>query len=94
MEDIPRWAEHHREYSVYSFDVFDTLLRRRLDPPEEVKLLVAQRISECLAGSGIDRDAEGILAERNKVEDDLRQAARSRGLDLGASLDDIMAGTR
>ena len=93
MEEIRCWSQQHGEYSVYSFDVFDTLLRRRVDPPEEVKRLVAQHISECLAGSGIQRDAEGILAERDKVEGGLRQAARSRGLDPGASLDDITAGT-
>lgn len=93
MGDVLRWVNRHDAGGVYSFDVFDTLLRRRVDPPEEVKWLVAQHIWERLAGSGMRRDPEGILAERNKIEDDLRQAAKSRGLDPGASLDDIMAET-
>jgi FMN phosphatase YigB (HAD superfamily) len=93
MRAVEKWLHAHQDYTTYSFDVFDTLLRRRVDPPEEIKRLVAQHISERLAGSGIHRNAEGVLAERSKVEDRLRQDATSKGTDASASLDDIMADT-
>lgn len=93
IEDIPEWAEHHQQYSAYSFDVFDTLLRRMVDPPDEVKSLVAQHICERMGRRGILLDAGAILAERDRVERGLQEAAKSRGLDAVAHLDDIMAGT-
>ncbi|MDM7998656.1 MAG: hypothetical protein QUS33_01305 [Dehalococcoidia bacterium] len=93
MEEMLEWAVRHDEYSVYSFDIFDTLLRRRVDPPEEVKRLVAVHVAQRLAARGMEREAAAIVAERNKVERSLQQAAISKGLDAVAFLDDIMAGT-
>jgi FMN phosphatase YigB (HAD superfamily) len=93
MNGVLQWIKRDDRHDVYSFDVFDTLLRRRVDPPEEIKRLVAQHISERLAATGIHRDTDAILAERSRVEDRLREAATSRGLDALATLDEITAGT-
>lgn len=46
MQDVLRWIFKHKHYDVYSFDIFDTLLRRRIDPPESIKCLVSEHISE------------------------------------------------
>lgn len=90
---LEKWSRSHEDYTAYSFDVFDTLVRRRVDPPEEVKRVVALHISERLAAHGTRHDAEEILATRDRVERGLQQAARSRGMDAVAKLDDIVAGT-
>jgi FMN phosphatase YigB (HAD superfamily) len=93
MKDVQRWLITRRSYDVYSFDIFDTLLRRRIDPPELVKLLVSRHISDLLARYGINVGPEEILAQRNKAEEDLRYQANLSGKDGQCHLADIMKRT-
>ena len=93
MEYILKWLKRHSYYNVYSFDVFDTLLRRRIDPPELVKQLAAEHLSELLAKSGTYLSAQEILAQRRKVEEMLLPEAISKNRDPDYSLNDVMAGT-
>jgi len=93
MEDIQRWLKKHSYYEVYSFDVFDTMLRRRIDPPELVKLLVAEHVSDLLSISGNYISSEEILSRRNDTEQVLRQEAKSRGNDAECYLDDVIRET-
>lgn len=93
MEDILRWLNEHSYYAVYSFDVFDTLLRRRIDPPELIKRLVAEHMSTLLARRGIYVSPEDILTQRNKVEEALRLTAVSNGKDAECCLDDVITET-
>lgn len=93
MNDILRWLTWHRAYNVCSFDIFDTLLRRRVDPPELIKLLVSQHVSELLAQRGIHAAPEEILVQRNKAEEELRREAKLRGDDGQCHLTDIIKRT-
>lgn len=93
MQDILRWLERHNQYDVYSFDVFDTILRRRIDPPELIKCLSAEYTSASLAQRGINVDPNEILAQRSKVEETLLKEAESGGKDADYHLNDVVAGT-
>jgi len=93
MENILAWVESHNQYDVYSFDVFDTLLRRRIDPPELIKALAAEYLSTRLAQHGIAVSPDKILAQRSRCEELLLQEALSRGRDADYCLDDVMAET-
>jgi len=90
MNDIMRWLNWHRGYDICSFDIFDTLLRRRIDPPEVIKLLASQHMSELLARLGISIGSEEILALRNKAEEWLRYEAKLQGKDGQCHLTDIV----
>lgn len=93
MDNILKWLERHSQYDVYSFDVFDTLLRRRIDPPELIKALAAEYLSTRLAQHGIAVSPAKISAQRSRCEELLLGEALSRGRDADYSLDDVVAGT-
>lgn len=93
MGKILTWLERHNHYDVYSFDVFDTLLRRRIAPPELVKQLVAEHISEILARSGTPVSPKEISTHRTRVEEALWRKAESGGKDADYHLDDVVAET-
>ena len=93
MGGVLRWAKKHRSYAVYSFDVFDTLLRRRVHPPEIIKQLVAEDLSDRLASHGVHVSPQEIMTHRNKAEETLRQEAKSKGGDAQCFLDDITTAT-
>jgi len=93
MGKILAWLERHNHYDVYSFDVFDTLLRRKFDPPELVKQLVAEHMSKLLARSGTHVSPKEILTHRTRAEEALWREAESGGKDADYHLDDVIAGT-
>jgi len=93
MGKLLAWLERHNQYDVYSFDVFDTLLRRRIDPPELVKALAAEYLSTRLAQHEINISQVEILAQRKRCEELLLPEALSRGRDADYCLDDVMAET-
>lgn len=93
MEDVLRWVGRHTYYDVYSFDVFDTLLRRRIEPPEVIKHRVAEHISELMAHCEIYVSPEHVLAQRYEAEKGLLPVALSRGEDADYCLDDVITET-
>ena len=93
MEDILTWLERHNEYEVYSLDVFDTLLRRRIDPPELIKALAAEYLSARLVQHGMTISQVEILEQRRRCEELLLQEALSKGKDADYCLDDVMRET-
>ena len=94
MDDVLGWLKKHgQKYEVYSLDVFDTLLRRRIDPPELVKRLVADYISALLLNNGIATSTEEILAQRSRTEEALQREAAVKGEDADCSLGAVIAGT-
>ena len=93
-EDLLRWLQKHsNQYEVYSFDLFDTLLRRRIDPPELIKRLSAEHMCALLARCGIHTSPGNILTQRSKVEAILLQQAVAKGKDADFCLDDVVAET-
>ncbi|MFN3739297.1 MAG: HAD hydrolase-like protein [Thermodesulfovibrionales bacterium] len=75
----------NRKIKVVSFDIFDTLLIRKIDPPEEIKKVISSLISEILPIS----PNEYILM-RTVAEQQLRNHARSTGFDPECSIEEII----
>lgn len=71
---------------VISFDVFDTLIIRKLDPPENLKRIAAQHAVRCL---GLSISGEELLAGRMNVEANLCCAARQAGGDAEFSVAEV-----
>jgi FMN phosphatase YigB (HAD superfamily) len=61
------------DIDVVSFDIFDTLLIRRIHDPDLIKLSVANHIATLAAGRGKNIDLQTILSCRQQHEDLSRQ---------------------
>lgn len=78
---------------VVSFDIFDTLLERDIDPPDTVKWVVARRVARMLTDEfGMPCTAVGVMELRNGIEDDLRRQATNAGMDHECRFSDIARG--
>ena len=75
---------------VVSFDVFDTLLYRTVEPPEQLKRLVANFAAERYSARGYPVTAELILYLRNESEWRQRRVAHSAGSDMECKLFEII----
>ncbi len=75
---IERWAN---DVDLVSFDVFDTLLGRRIAPPELTKVPTAHCLKSLLAERGIVASVRSLVASRTQAELSLRQRALRQGLD-------------
>ncbi|MBE0481637.1 MAG: HAD-IA family hydrolase, partial [Dehalococcoidia bacterium] len=90
MRQVLGWVARNQHFAVYSFDLFDTVVRRRIDPPELVKELAARHVADILAQSGVRLEADTLLAQRNKSEDALRHLAVAGGRDPQCRLDEVI----
>lgn len=72
--------------AALSFDVFDTLLARCIEPPERVVHRVAAALAERLA-----MPVEQVLAQRARAERELREEALAAGDDHECHYDAIVA---
>lgn len=77
-----------RNRTVVSFDVFDTLIHRRL-APEAITRAVAFWLSEQLIDQGFSIIVN-VLEARHKVYSQLIHEKAARGLDLDVSLDELV----
>jgi len=68
-------------FDVISFDVFDTLLERRIEPPDLVKEQSAAFLSKFLLAFDILHKSDDILARRKAIETRLRRLAVEQGFD-------------
>jgi predicted HAD superfamily hydrolase len=71
-----------------SFDVFDTLLARCIEPPDDLQ----RRVAALLAGRIGHVSAEEVLRARREVESDLRRVALSDGMDHECHFDPLVEG--
>jgi predicted HAD superfamily hydrolase len=76
---------------VISFDVFDTLLRRVVFPPEKTKIPAARALSGLLLSRGRYVDVGQILALRTQVEIAQWQAAKAQGFDPEYHIHDVFS---
>ena len=74
----------------FSFDVFDTLVRRRVAPPDLVQVPAARAVVGILAERGLAATVDGVLNVRAEVYAELRDAAALRGDDPEAHIRDIV----
>jgi len=73
---------------IVSIDVFDTLLIRKIDPPDEVKRVVSDNVER----SGLlDISSNELLTLRNKCEKRLRSEAQKNNYDPECSIREIMS---
>ena len=76
-------------FDLISFDVFDTLLERRLEPPDLVKEQSAAFLSKYLQSLGVQLNRDEIVARRNTIENRLRRLAVEQGFDAECSLAEL-----
>ncbi|GHU21594.1 hypothetical protein FACS189488_00470 [Betaproteobacteria bacterium] len=88
---LRRWVEVRRaRLSALSFDVFDTLIARVIEPPEKIIERVAALLGARLGLDGPEHSAR-LLKARHEVERVLRGAAHADGGDHECHHDDIVA---
>ena len=75
---------------IYAFDVFDSILRRRIDPPGLVHLKVAQYISKLLSENKIIFTADYILQKRREVELEFSYSSLVSGKDAQYLAEDVI----
>ncbi|MFN4022477.1 MAG: HAD-IA family hydrolase [Hydrogenophilus thermoluteolus] len=73
---LRRWLRRHPEIRTLSFDVFDTLVLRLIEPPERIHLRLAEALAQRLATS-----SRRVLKAREAVEQTLRSEAVADGHD-------------
>lgn len=77
-------------FQIFSFDVFDTLLRRDVEPPEYPKRHVCTLLSMLLAGAGHEVPMERLMAMRNEAESLARNRFLEQGKDNECRLEEIL----
>ncbi len=82
-------AKYRHEVDVVTFDVFDTLLQRRVMDPDWTKIPAAQVVSRILELKSVVVPVRGTLADRLAVEHALRQAAAAEGMDNECHVTDV-----
>ncbi|AWB46184.1 hypothetical protein DCC85_19805 [Paenibacillus sp. CAA11] len=79
------------KYSTISFDMFDTLVFRTVEPPELVHKLTAEFIYNILVREGVYHlNVDQILNTRYELEWVLRSEQLNKGLDLECCFNDLM----
>jgi predicted HAD superfamily hydrolase len=73
--------ENLDRFDVISFDVFDTLLERRINPPDVVKERSSAFLSQLLHSFGLSLLDTDIFARRNAIASQLRRSAAAEGFD-------------
>lgn len=82
------------DIEVISFDIFDTIFERDIDPPDKVKEIVARDISSYLkTHHNMDISPCEILELRSMTEKKLRTEAMLAGKDYECRYDDIIRST-
>jgi len=87
-----RLIEQVSDVEVISFDIFDTLLERIIEPPNHVKSIVCRSLAQHLKiHYEIVRPVPDLLQCRSEVETQLRQQRQSSGLDHECRFSDLAA---
>ena len=81
------------DVDVVSFDIFDTLLVRRVHDPDLVKVPVARLISSLAEQAGIEISWQDVQQKRNKIEQALRDEAGKQFPDHEAHYPTFMQST-
>ncbi len=80
----------HPEVDLISFDIFDTLLERQVEPPELIKAIAARRAADLFAAAaGEHLSPKTLLVARDEAETTLRGRAKDMGFDFECAFSDI-----
>jgi FMN phosphatase YigB (HAD superfamily) len=93
MTDVGDWLSKNTNYDMFSFDVFDTLLRRKVDPPGVINYLVAKHISELLRKVVISISTEQIMIQQRRVENELSKQSILNRKEATYHFEDIISQT-
>ena len=93
VESLADLGPHIARHSIISFDLFDTLLVRDVEPPDFLKRRSAKYAEMVLGQSGFPVTYGLFLDARAQVEADLRAAAARQGRDYECRLRDVISGT-
>jgi len=74
-----------------SFDVYDTLLHRKIAPPEQVWIPSSRHLATTLHKLGIQVSLKDILKTRRTIEKKLQETKLSSGKDLECHIYDIFS---
>jgi len=77
-------------YDGISFDVFDTLLRRNIDPPEVIPHAATAWLARRLSELGLHHSPQELWTRRLRCERLLRQAAAAEGFDEEFQLSELL----
>jgi FMN phosphatase YigB (HAD superfamily) len=89
FSSLQTWLQTRLEsIRCVSFDVFDTLLARCIEPPDDLQ----RRVAALLAGKICHVGAEEALQARREVESNLRRVALSNGMDHECHFDPLVEG--
>lgn len=78
---------------IISFDIFDTIFERDIDPPDKVKEVVSRYMSNSLRNNyGLEYSYLDILKLRDSIELELRHKALVEGKDFECRYSDIIRG--
>ena len=80
--------EHLKDVSVVSFDIFDTIIRRRV-APDTIKELSCSFIARMLSSRNIDVSSEEISRLRTQIENELRTVAVQKNKDADYKIEDM-----
>ena len=79
-----------QKIKIVTFDVFDTLLKRSIMPPDISKIPAAKAMSQFLSEEGIDLSLRETLALRNETELKLRKKYKQLGMDNECHIKEIL----
>lgn len=82
--------QYNEQTSLVSFDVFDTLLRRDISPPERVKIPALKKLRELLKENDIKISIEQLLKTRKKIELNIGNNLLDRGFDWDCPIKQVM----
>jgi len=89
LQSLASLIDEADHYDIFSFDIFDTLLRRDVEPPELVKRATMQALRRRLADVGHDIPLAKLLELRDTAEGLARQALMTTGDDPECTLTEI-----
>ena len=83
-----KWLlRNQSKLNCVSFDIFDTVLKRCIEPPE----IIHHRVSEIFSKEISGFSTQQLLSVRKNAEKKLRNKTRSRGLDFECKYDELMS---
>ena len=90
---IAEYAAHCDDVDLVSFDVFDTLLYRTVEPPDFLKRRSANYAAHVLTGYGLPVHRDLFLYVRAEEEARLRRRALASGWDSECKVSEIVHAT-
>lgn len=91
LQSLEEVLQHLDDIDTVTLDIFDTLLRRDVEPPDYPKRAAMQALSYLLAQAGVSLSVDELLDLRQEAESLARQAALTHGGDAECTLSEIFS---